>query len=130
MPGFLKRSAGAAPPAPVPDGVHDPAICAACPLYQANTCCLIEPGGPAEGKANTQPEPGLRTALGMYLEPGTYLWCSCGLSRDQPFCDGSHEGRCCEPVKFRITEACSVQLCGCKHTKTPPFCDNSHKKLP
>ena len=22
----------------------------------------------------------------------TYAWCSCGLSKNQPFCDGSHKG--------------------------------------
>jgi len=26
------------------------------------------------------------------LEPGTYYWCSCGKTKNQPFCDGSHEG--------------------------------------
>ena len=23
-------------------------------------------------------------------QPGTYAWCSCGESANQPFCDGSH----------------------------------------
>ena len=26
------------------------------------------------------------------LEPGTYYWCSCGKSKKEPFCDGSHKG--------------------------------------
>ena len=24
------------------------------------------------------------------LLPKTYLWCTCGMSKNQPFCDGSH----------------------------------------
>ncbi|MGB3655081.1 MAG: CDGSH iron-sulfur domain-containing protein [Rivularia sp. (in: cyanobacteria)] len=26
----------------------------------------------------------------MELEAGTYYWCSCGKSKNQSFCDGSH----------------------------------------
>ncbi len=30
---------------------------------------------------------------GVEVEDGkTYVWCSCGRSATQPFCDGSHEG--------------------------------------
>jgi CDGSH-type Zn-finger protein len=65
----------------------------------------------------------------MKLEPGTYYWCTCGRSRTQPFCDGSHKGTDFEPEAFEITEAKSVALCQCKHTKTAPFCDGSHKDL-
>jgi CDGSH-type Zn-finger protein len=25
------------------------------------------------------------------MEPGTYYWCACGKSKNQPFCDGSHK---------------------------------------
>ena len=63
------------------------------------------------------------------LEPGTYYWCSCGRSEDQPFCDGSHEGTDFEPVEFDIEETRKVWLCGCKHTRNPPFCDGTHKDL-
>ncbi len=65
----------------------------------------------------------------LELEPGTYHWCSCGRSKKQPFCDGSHEGTGFEPVAFDITEKQSVTLCQCKHTKTPPFCDGTHDSL-
>ena len=34
----------------------------------------------------------------LTLEAGTYYWCTCGRSRDQPFCDGAHEGTGFEPL--------------------------------
>jgi len=63
------------------------------------------------------------------LEAGEYWWCSCGKSKNQPFCDGSHKGSEFNPVKFERTEKTKVFLCGCKHTATPPFCDGTHKSL-
>lgn len=63
------------------------------------------------------------------LEPGSYKWCACGQSAKQPFCDGSHKGSGCEPVRFEIHEKRKVGLCGCKHTGNPPFCDAAHRKL-
>jgi CDGSH-type Zn-finger protein len=65
----------------------------------------------------------------MILEAGTYYWCACGRSRDQPFCDGAHEGTGIEPLEFSLTETKEVALCQCKHTKTPPFCDGTHRTL-
>ena len=65
----------------------------------------------------------------LTLEPGTYYWCACGRSKEQPFCDGSHKGTGFEPVAFEITETREVALCQCKHTGTPPFCDGTHKGL-
>ena len=38
------------------------------------------------------------------LEPGTYWWCACGKSSNQPYCDGSHKGTDFTPVKCEITE--------------------------
>ena len=63
------------------------------------------------------------------LEPGTYYWCACGRSQDQPWCDGSHQGTGIVPVEFTIDEAKTVYLCGCKQTKNPPFCDGTHNNL-
>ena len=34
----------------------------------------------------------------------SYSWCACGLSANQPFCDGSHRGSGFTPVKFEATE--------------------------
>ena len=63
------------------------------------------------------------------LEPGTYWWCACGKSKNQPFCDGAHKGTDFSPVKFELTEKTKVWLCGCKHSSDQPFCDGSHNKL-
>lgn len=63
------------------------------------------------------------------LEPGTYNWCACGLSKNQPFCDGSHRGSEFRPKSFTITEKKKVALCQCKHTTNSPFCDGAHSKL-
>ena len=30
----------------------------------------------------------------------TYSWCSCGLSKKQPFCDSSHRGGAFKSVKY------------------------------
>ena len=62
-------------------------------------------------------------------EAGTYYWCSCGASKGQPFCDGSHKGTGHTPFKVDITEKKTVAWCACAHTKTKPFCDGSHKAL-
>ena len=64
------------------------------------------------------------------VEPGEYWWCACGRSKNQPFCDGSHEGTGLQPKKVSITEAKTVAWCACKHSKTHPFCDGSHSRLP
>ncbi len=65
----------------------------------------------------------------MELEPGTYYWCRCGRSSDQPWCDGSHKATAFTPVETVIEERRMYALCACKHTKTEPFCDGTHKQV-
>ena len=70
-----------------------------------------------------------KDAYEVELEPGTYYWCSCGRSKSQPFCDGSHEGTGFEPKEFTIDKKQTVYLCGCKWTADAPFCDGAHENL-
>ncbi len=57
-----------------------------------------------------------------------YWWCACGLSKKQPFCDGSHKGGPFTPVKYSATEDKTVYFCGCKASGNQPLCDGTHKK--
>lgn len=57
----------------------------------------------------------------------SYLWCSCGHSTNQPWCDGSHvtEAPGFKPIIFAPSQTKKYMLCGCKHTNFPPMC-NKH----
>lgn len=64
------------------------------------------------------------------LEAGkTYYWCSCGQSKNQPFCDGSHKGSEFVPQQIKAEKTETVYLCGCKMSANKPFCDGAHKSL-
>ncbi len=58
-----------------------------------------------------------------------YFWCSCGRSRKQPFCDGSHQGTGLSPLSFVAENTETLWLCGCKRTHMRPQCDGSHETL-
>lgn len=59
-----------------------------------------------------------------------YLWCSCGRSSKQPFCDlESHKAVGMAPVHFTPEESAKVFFCGCKQSANAPRCDGSHGKL-
>lgn len=64
------------------------------------------------------------------LEAGkAYFWCSCGRSKKQPFCDGSHKGSGLEPLRFVADASGTFNICGCKATDEKPFCDGTHNML-
>lgn len=62
-------------------------------------------------------------------EGRAYLYCRCGRSRKQPFCDGAHEGTGIEPLRFVAEQTGSANICGCKATDDEPYCDGSHLLL-
>ena len=68
-----------------------------------------------------------KSPIVVQVEPGTYAWCSCGLSTKQPYCDGSHKPTAFKPEKVEVAK--TVAWCGCKHTGKAPFCDGAHKSL-
>jgi CDGSH-type Zn-finger protein len=59
----------------------------------------------------------------------SYWWCACGLSKSQPFCDGSHKGSGITPVKWESDASKTVYFCGCKQSGKAPLCDGAHKAL-
>tara|TARA_B100000965_G_scaffold217781_1_gene182305 strand:- start:232 stop:507 length:276 start_codon:yes stop_codon:yes gene_type:complete len=72
-----------------------------------------------------------RAPKDMDLDEGrNYAWCSCGLSANQPMCDGAHGGCGLKPLVFKCEEAGTKWLCTCKQTRTPPYCDGTHSSLP
>jgi CDGSH-type Zn-finger protein len=76
-----------------------------------------------------QPNIAQRRPYVQKTEPGTYWWCACGRSNQQPFCDGSHKGTEFSPRKVEVKEAGMVAWCGCKHTGKDGLCDGTHSRL-
>ena len=58
-----------------------------------------------------------------------YHFCTCGKSKSQPSCDGSHAGTSFTPKVIVPDKDGVAYLCACKHTATSPYCDGSHKQF-
>ncbi len=77
----------------------------------------------------TEPNVPQRAPYVLEVQPGTYAWCACGRSENQPYCDGSHASTDFLPVVEKVGETKTLAWCGCKHTGNPPFCDGTHATL-
>ena len=76
------------------------------------------------------PEIGGTKPIRVAVEAGkSYWWCACGLSKRQPFCDGSHKVTSFTPVEFKPTTSEKIWFCACKRSAKKPMCDGSHKRL-
>jgi CDGSH iron-sulfur domain-containing protein 3 len=76
------------------------------------------------------PEIAAKAPFPVTVEAGKdYYWCSCGKSKVQPFCDGSHKGTEFTPTRYSATENKTVYFCGCKHSANGALCDGAHKNL-
>jgi CDGSH iron-sulfur domain-containing protein 3 len=73
---------------------------------------------------------GGKTPIRVEVTAGQDIWwCSCGLSKNQPFCDGSHKTTDLQPMKWTAPETKAVFFGTCKQTKKDPLCDGSHNAL-
>lgn len=71
-----------------------------------------------------------KSPVAVRVEEGeTYWWCVCGRSKNQPFCDGSHEGTEFKPLEYKAENSRMLSFCACKQTKRAPLCDGSHNDL-
>ncbi len=58
-----------------------------------------------------------------------YYFCTCGRSKNQPYCDGSHAGTEFKPKSFKADSTGDAYLCRCKHSANLPYCDGTHKNF-
>ena len=77
-----------------------------------------------------EPIPAQKAPYSVTVEAGKrYVWCACGRSKSQPFCDGSHKAVGLSPLAVIAEKSGEVWFCGCKATGGKPFCDGTHNKL-
>jgi len=79
-----------------------------------------------EGPIASQQSPYL-----ISVEQGqSIVWCACGRSENQPFCDGAHSRAetGITPIVFKAEKTGRIALCGCRSSNNGQFCDGTHAK--
>lgn len=78
----------------------------------------------------SEPQIAGRAPIPVDVEAGkTYYWCSCGLSKSQPFCDGSHKATTLTSTPYTAAESKRLFFCTCKKTGGAPLCDGTHNRV-
>lgn len=91
---------------------------------------MADPDSASGRSAPDEPRIARKEPYGVEVREGrTYLWCTCGRSARQPFCDASHKGSGFQPLAWRAEQSGEVWFCACKRTGDRPFCDGTHNSL-
>jgi CDGSH-type Zn-finger protein len=53
-----------------------------------------------------------KEAFELTLDAGTYYICSCGQSKNLPYCDGSHQGTGLQPLSLELESPQTVEISG------------------
>jgi CDGSH-type Zn-finger protein len=61
-----------------------------------------------------------QNVITVQLEQGTHWLCSCGQSKNPPFCDGMHQGTAFQPLVLELDAPSTVEISGSVHAKSVP----------
>ena len=93
---------------------------------------------PCHSRSTSRPPlaPKVLSSAKITLGPSEEKWmCNCGLSKNFPYCDGSHSspanktGLKPSPLKNTTDAAKDFYVCQCGHSGKFPLCDGTHKKV-
>jgi CDGSH-type Zn-finger protein len=59
----------------------------------------------------------------------SYWYCTCGRTKTQPFCDGTHKASSFAPVAYKAEQDEIVYFCGCRQSANGVTCDGTHESL-
>jgi len=54
----------------------------------------------------------------VQLDKGTHWLCSCGQSKNAPFCDGAHQGTAFQPLVLELEALSTVEISGSARAKS------------
>uniref|UniRef100_A0A673W8P5 Iron-binding zinc finger CDGSH type domain-containing protein n=1 Tax=Salmo trutta TaxID=8032 RepID=A0A673W8P5_SALTR len=106
-----------------PASLHDTSL----PRRTAPLCCVLI----QLSSLSSEPVIASKKPFKVELVGGKrHSWCTCGHSKKQPFCDGTHKTKAqgLMPLRFVPEKDSKAWLCGCKYTANPPYCDGTHKQ--